>query len=226
MGSTIRPYRINVPDAALKTLQNKLELTTYPGETTFTNDWRYGASLQDIKRLVDHWKTEFHWRSAEAKLNQIPQFTTTIPVDGHEDDLKIHFVHQKAEKPDSIPLLFVHGWASSFIEVTKILPHLTQTNNDNTPSFHVVAPSLPNCGFSQRTSKPGFGILQHAEVCHKLMLQLGYKKYGVFLQTSLDCKQSLTAAKLLRAGIGGSSLLVRWGYSTRTTSWHRTSALS
>jgi hypothetical protein len=116
MGSTIRPYRINVPDAALKTLQNKLELTTYPGETTFTNDWKYGASLQDIKQLVDHWKTEFDWRSAEAKLNQVPQFTTTIPVDGHEDDLKIHFVHQKAEKPDSIPLLFVHGWASSFME--------------------------------------------------------------------------------------------------------------
>ncbi|KAL1595331.1 hypothetical protein SLS60_010022 [Paraconiothyrium brasiliense] len=173
MTSPIKPYRINVPDSVLQTLQKKLELTSYPGETTFTNDWKYGASLQDVKRLVDHWQTAFDWRRAEAKLNQLPQFTTSIQVDGHEDDLQIHFVHQRSKNANSIPLLFVHGWASSFVEATKILPLLTQTSDDKTQSFHVIAPSLPNCGFSQRTSKPGFGILQHAEVCHKLMLQLG-----------------------------------------------------
>jgi pimeloyl-ACP methyl ester carboxylesterase len=185
MTSSIKPYQIKVPDASLKNLHDKLELTTFPGETDFTNDWKYGASLQDIKRLVDHWKTIFDWRRAEARLNELPHFTTTISVDGHEDDLKIHFVHGRSKNPNSIPLLFVHGWAGSFIEATKILPRLTKTDDDKTPTFHVVAPSVPNCGFSQRTSRPGFGILQHAEVCHKLMLQLGYNEYGEFCMCTL-----------------------------------------
>lgn len=179
MSSTIKPYQISVPDAALEKLQKKLDLTTFPGETTYINDWKYGASVEDIKRLVNRWLTGYDWRRAEAQLNQLPQFTTTISVDGHEDNLRIHFIHQKGEKTNSIPLLFVHGWAGSFLEVTKILPLLIRSDNENTPSFHVVAPSLPNCGFSQRTSQPGFGILQHAEVCHKLMLQLGYNKYSM-----------------------------------------------
>lgn len=72
-----------------------------------------------------------------------------------------------------------YAGAGSFLEVTKILPLLTDSDGDE-PTFHVVAPSLPNCGFSQRTSKPGFGIPQYAEVCHKLMLQLGYNKYGIY----------------------------------------------
>ena len=182
MSSTIQPFKIHIPDAVLQNLRKKLELTTFPGETSYTNDWKYGTSLKDIKRLVNYWQSTYDWLHAEATLNRLPQFTTRIAADGHEDDLKIHFVHQTSNVPNSIPLLFVHGWPGSFLEVTKILPLLTQTSGGDTQSFHVVAPSLPNCGFSQRASKPGFGIMQHAEVCHKLMLQLGYKKYGKIAQ--------------------------------------------
>ncbi|KAF2689547.1 microsomal epoxide hydrolase [Lentithecium fluviatile CBS 122367] len=177
MGSPIKPYQIAVPDSTLETLQKKFSLTTFPGETAFSNDWKYGTPVDDIRRIVKYWQEKYDWRKAEAELNKFPQFTTIVSVDGHEDSLGIHFVHQKGERPDSIPLLFCHGWAGSFLEVTKILPLLTSSDNDEKQTFHVVAPSLPNCGFSQRTSKPGFGVLQYAEVCHKLMLQLGYDKY-------------------------------------------------
>lgn len=176
MSAGANPYKINVPDAAIERLKKKLELATLPGETTFTDDWRYGASIGDITRLVEYWKNGYDWRRSEAELNRLPQFTTTLELDGPEEALKIHFVHQKSETTDSIPLLFIHGWPGSFLEVTKILPLLTRGHN--TQNFHVVAPSVPNCGFSQRTSKPGFGILQHAEVCHKLMLRLGYDRYS------------------------------------------------
>lgn len=60
--------------------------------------------------------------------------------------------------------------------MTKILPLLTDPKDG--PSFHVVAPSLPNFGFSEGASKRGFGIPQYAEAMHKVMLQLGYNKYG------------------------------------------------
>ncbi|KAI0001404.1 alpha/beta-hydrolase [Xylariaceae sp. FL0662B] len=177
MGSTVNPYQIAVPDAAIEKLKTKLSLATFPGETTFSNDWNYGAPLDDIKRLADVWQNKFDWRRAEAELNKLPQFTTTISVEGHEDALEIHFIHQKSDNPKSIPLLFCHGWPGSFIEVIKMLPLLTSSSKDEQPTFHVVAPSLPNYGFSQRTSKPGFALPQYAEVCHKLMLQLGYEKY-------------------------------------------------
>ncbi|KAI0883655.1 alpha/beta-hydrolase [Annulohypoxylon maeteangense] len=176
--SVIQPYRIAVPDAAIARLRKKLELATFPQETSFSNDWGYGAPLDDIKRLAGVWRETYDWKRAEADLNEkLPQFITRIGVEGHEDDLKVHFVHKKSEKSGAIPLLFCHGWPGSFIEVSKILPLLTASDRDDEPTFHVVAPSLPNFGFSQGTSRPGFGIPQQAEVCHKLMLQLGYTKY-------------------------------------------------
>ncbi|XXG96641.1 pre-mRNA-splicing factor cwc22 [Hypoxylon texense] len=173
----VQPYKIAVSDAALERLRAKLALATFPKETDFSDDWRYGAPLTDIKRLVGAWRETYDWRRAEADLNaRLPQFTTTVSVDGHED-LKIHFVHKRSESPDAIPLLFCHGWPGSFLEVSKVLPLLTATSKDGEPSFHVVAPSLPNYGFSQGTSKPGFRLAQYAEVCHKLMLRLGYARY-------------------------------------------------
>ncbi|KAF2466570.1 epoxide hydrolase 1 [Lindgomyces ingoldianus] len=175
--SAIKQYKISVPDTAIETLRKKLELAVLPGQTKFSNDWKYGTPLNDIRRIVEHWQQKFNWRQIEAKLNELPQFTTKISVDGHEDSLEIHFIHQKGADANSIPLLFCHGWAGSFLEVTKVLPLLTSRVDGSEQTFHVVAPSMPNCGFSQRTSNPGFGVLQYAEVCHKLMLQLGYEKY-------------------------------------------------
>lgn len=133
-------------------------------------------SLSDVKRLTEFWKDGFDWRAYEAKLNQFPQFTTNISVDGYEE-LNIHFIHQKSSRPNSIPLLFVHGWPGSIVEVTKIIKSLSEPKGDDVPSFHVVAPSLPNFGFSDKVTKKAFGLKQYAETMHKVMLKLGYDKY-------------------------------------------------
>lgn len=58
-----------------------------------------------------------------------------------------------------------------------MLPLLAKTK-DGEPAFHIVAPSLPNFGFSQGIKKKGFMLPQYAETCHKLMLELGYPQYG------------------------------------------------
>lgn len=109
MSFSIKPYKIAIPDSAIERLKSKLSLATFPGETSMSDDWKWGAPLKDIKRLADFWLTSYDWRQAETELNNLPQFTAKISIDGHEDDLKIHFVHQKSERPDSIPLLFCHG---------------------------------------------------------------------------------------------------------------------
>lgn len=172
--SSIKPYKINVPQDKIDRLHKKLDLCDLPDEIDAA-EWEYGAPLADIKRLTEYWKDKYDWRKAEAELNEMPQFTTDIDV-AHFGTFNIHFVHRESKVKNAIPLIFLHGWPGSFIEVTKILPQLVNGPSDF-PSFHVVAPSLVDYGFSSGCPKKGFSIDQHAEYCHKLMQSLGYTQY-------------------------------------------------
>lgn len=174
MSSPIKPYQISIPDSQIRDLHERLERTRFPDELESV-DWDLGAPLADIQRLAKFWRDDFSWRRAEEQLNRLPHFTTTIQAEGYES-LKIHFLHCKSNVKGAIPLLFVHGWPGNFLEATKILDSLTSASNGQV-SFDVVAPSLPNFGFSEGTKKRGFSIEQHAETLHKLMLQLGYEQY-------------------------------------------------
>jgi len=124
---------------------------------------------------VDHWINNYNWRTHEAKINALPQFTLPIPVDDF-DLLKIHFVHQRSSSPTAIPLLFIHGWPGHFHEVSKILPLLTSPAAGQ-QAFHVVAPSIPGFGFSSNPDRKGFNITKVAETFNKLMIALGYETY-------------------------------------------------
>lgn len=151
--ASVEPYKIAVPQKQFEILKKKLELTTFPDELDGA-EWDYGSPLADIRRLIVRWRDTYDWRAAEAKLNRLPQFTTDIAIDGYET-FKVHFVHQKSEIKNAIPLIFVHGWPGSFDEVSKILPGLVK-GGEKQPAFHVVAPSLVNFGFSQGTRKVSF----------------------------------------------------------------------
>ncbi|EAU83969.2 epoxide hydrolase [Coprinopsis cinerea okayama7 len=175
MASTETPFTIAIPDSEIDLLRKKLESTRFPDELEEA-ERDYGVPLADLRRLVEHWRGGYDWRPHEAQLNQeFPQFTRDIEVEGH-GTLNIHYVHKKSEVADAIPLLFVHGWPGSVIEVRKILPLLLQVSPDH-PSFHVVTYSLPGYGFSEAPKKKGFADAQMAEVGHKLMLALGYNEY-------------------------------------------------
>ena len=145
MSSSIKPFKISVPDSQLSALQAKLDSATFPNEIVDAG-WSMGSPLADIKRLTTYWRDQYSWRKAEAYLNTFPQFTVPITTPGF-DTLEIHFIHQRSKRENAIPLLFIHGWPGSYIEVLKILPLLTDSSDPNIPSFHVVAPSLPNCRF-------------------------------------------------------------------------------
>ncbi|KAK0435514.1 Alpha/Beta hydrolase protein [Armillaria borealis] len=175
MAAPESPFRISIPNERLDLLQQKLALITFPDELEDSGT-KYGVPLKDIQRLVARWKDGFDWRAQEAALNaELPQFTRDIDVEDF-GVLNIHYVHKKSEVEGAVPLLFVHGWPGSFIEVRKILPLLTASSPEY-PSFHVVALSLPGYGFSEASKKQNFRIAQYAEVAHKLMLALGYNEY-------------------------------------------------
>ncbi|KAF1993653.1 alpha/beta-hydrolase [Amniculicola lignicola CBS 123094] len=171
----IRVFRISVPDSEIQKLRQKLDLASFPSELDEAG-WDYGAPLADVKRIATYWRNEFDWRKIEATLNTLPNYKTLIDVDGFES-VETHFLHRKSENPKAIPLIFIHGWPGSFIEVTKLLPLLEESERNGGPAFHVVAPSLPNFGFSAKVTRKGFGQRQYAETCHKLMLALGYDQY-------------------------------------------------
>ncbi|KAL1950123.1 hypothetical protein VTO73DRAFT_5246 [Trametes versicolor] len=173
-GSTERPFTVAVPQADIDLLRAKLALTRLPDELDGAG-WTYGAPLADVRRLAARWGSAFDWRAAEGAINEIPMYTRDVEVAGH-GTLNVHYIHQTSAVPGAIPLLFVHGWPGHFLEVRKLLP-LLAAGPEGSPSFHVVAPSLPGFGFSEAPKKPGFGGRQYAELLNKLMLSLGYEEY-------------------------------------------------
>jgi pimeloyl-ACP methyl ester carboxylesterase len=172
----IKPFTIAVPDNVLADLNTRLGLARFPRDELEEAGWEYGSPLKDIKRLTAYWKDKYSWRKAEAELNKLPQFTTTIQCTDFEP-LQIHFLHLPSKRASAIPLLFVHGWPGSYIEATKIYTELANPPSPDAPAFHFVALSLPNYGFSAGSRKKGFALAQYAETCNRLMLKLGYKEY-------------------------------------------------
>lgn len=175
----IRPYKINVSEEKISRLKQKLAMVDLPPEVEGVEPWDRGVPLADAKRILEYWTTKYDWRKTEETLNDnMPQFETDIEVEGF-GTYAIHFVHQESQVKTAIPLLFLHGWPGNFTEVQKILPLLTSGNGKDTPAFHVVAPSLIDYGFSDRSAKKGFSLTSHAQAYHKLMQKLGYEKYIV-----------------------------------------------
>ncbi|KAG6812500.1 hypothetical protein H0H92_002499 [Tricholoma furcatifolium] len=189
------PFSIAISDAQLNILQQKLSLATFPDELEDAGV-AYGAALPDVKRLVEYWRNGYDWRKHEKAINtELPQFTRDITVTDF-GTLNIHYVHKRSAAESAIPLLFVHGWPGSFLEVRKILPLLVDAPAEH-PCFHVVALSLPGFGFSEAPTKKRFALDQYAEVAHKLMLALGYDQYVQLpgQLTFLICKITRRMAK-------------------------------
>ena len=88
-------------------------------------------------------------------------------------------MHHVSPRLDAIPLLFLHGWPGSFLEVQNIIKLLTHPSKDTDPAFHVVAPSIPGFGFSPAPTKPGFSYVEAAHAFDALMKQLNYLKYVI-----------------------------------------------
>ncbi|EPS44937.1 hypothetical protein H072_1084 [Dactylellina haptotyla CBS 200.50] len=175
--SDIQPFIINIGNEQLDHLQKKLDLTTFPDEILpEPDDWSQGPPLATMRRLVEYWRNGYDWKLAESKLNTFPQFITPIEIDGF-GSLNVHFLHLNKGAKNAIPLIMIHGWPGTFYELTKVARILTE-EGVNEPCFEIIVPSLIGYGFSDSAKKPGFTCVKQAEMCHKLMLKLGFEKYA------------------------------------------------
>jgi pimeloyl-ACP methyl ester carboxylesterase len=169
----IRPFRINVPQEALDDLRRRIAATRWPDRET-VNDRSQGVQLAEFQELVRYWGTDYDWRKAEAKLNALPQFMTTI------DDVDIHFIHVRSQHPNALPVIVSHGWPGSVIEQLKLIDPLTNPTAHGggaEDAFDVVIPSLPGFGFSGRPMGTGWDPDRIARAWAVLMKRLGYTRY-------------------------------------------------
>jgi len=170
---SIRPFRVNVPPAALIDLRRRIAATKWPGRETVA-DASQGVQLATMQKLARYWAKDYDWRKFEARLNALPQFTTEI------DGLDIHFIHVRSKERNALPLIVTHGWPGSIIEQLKIIDPLTNPTahgGSAADAFDVVIPSLPGYGFSGKPATTGWDPVRIARAWIVLMRRLGYTRF-------------------------------------------------
>jgi pimeloyl-ACP methyl ester carboxylesterase len=169
----IRPFHVEVAGEALDDLRRRVDATRWPSRELVA-DRSQGVQLTALQELARYWTTEYDWRTTEAKLNALPQFTTEI------DGIDIHFVHVRSPHEDALPLLVTHGWPGSVLELLEAVGPLTDPTahgGSAGDAFHVVLPSLPGYGFSGEPGELGWDVGHIAQAWAELMRRLGYDRY-------------------------------------------------
>jgi pimeloyl-ACP methyl ester carboxylesterase len=172
--SGIRPFRLDVPQSDLDDLHARLDRTRWPEGLPATG-WAYGVPTDYLRDLVRYWRHAYDWRAAEARLNEWPQFTTTI------DGANVHFAHVRSPEPHATPLVITHGWPGSIVEFLDVVGPLADPaahGGDPADAFHVVVPSIPGFGLSGPVTESGWEAGRVADAWAELMSRLGYERFG------------------------------------------------
>jgi epoxide hydrolase len=171
--SSIDPFVIRASDEELEDLRRRLRATRWAEKET-VDDWSQGVPQAYLREVAAYWAERYDWRAREKRLNRFAQFKTSI------DGLGIHFIHARSAHPHALPLLITHGWPGSVVEFQKVIAPLVAPElhgGDARDAFHVICPSLPGYGFSDKPAHNGTGVERIAEMWDKLMQRLGYSRY-------------------------------------------------
>ncbi len=172
-GTDVRPFHVEIPGEELAELRRRIKAARLPSEE-LVSDRMQGVQLATVRELARYWATDYDWRTAEAKLNALPQFTTEI------DGADIHFIHVRSPHDDAMPLVMTHGWPGSVIELLEIVGPLTDPTSHGgraEDAFHLVLPSMPGYGFSPEPTELGWNAGRIAVAWAELMHRLGYSRY-------------------------------------------------
>ncbi|WP_176593555.1 epoxide hydrolase family protein [Sphingobium sp. EM0848] len=173
LGEAILPFTLDVPQAALDDLALRLERTRWPEKET-VDDWSQGVPLDRMRSLVDYWRSGYEWRRCEAEINGWPQYRTLI------DGLGIHFLHVRSPHEGAMPMILSHGWPGTFLEFLAVIGPLTDPTRFGgraEDAFHLVIPSLPGYGLSDKPVATGWTVERIAQAWGTLMQRLSYDRY-------------------------------------------------
>ena len=170
MSDSLTPFRVQIEDAAIEDLRARLARTRWPDREN-VSDWSQGIPLSYVQELCGYWQRDYDMRRLEKRLNAYPQFRTEI------DGVAIHFLHVRSKHESALPLVMTHGWPGSVVEFLGSIEALTNPE-DPRDAFHLVLPSIPGYGFSDKPKETGWGVPHVAAAWAKLMARLGYSRYG------------------------------------------------
>jgi pimeloyl-ACP methyl ester carboxylesterase len=173
MSDAVQPFRIAASDEALEDLRRRLRATRWP-EKEPVDDWSQGIPLGYVQDVCAYWAEKYDWRAREARLNRFPQFRSEL------DGLGIHFLHVRSRHAEALPLVITHGWPGSIAEFQKVIEPLsdpTSHGGEARDAFHVVCPSLPGYGFSDKPARSGWNVDRIGRAWAALMARLGYERY-------------------------------------------------
>lgn len=171
----IRPFRVEIPQADLDDLMERLARTRLP-QPAPVDDWDAGTPNSYLREAVDAWRTTFDWRAEEARINAVPHFTTEI------DGQTIHFIHVRSAHPDATPLLLAHTYPGSSVDYLDLIDELVDPvahGGRAEDAFDVVIPDAPGYGFSNPVVETGWTTARVARAYDTLMRGLGYQRYGI-----------------------------------------------
>lgn len=169
----IRPFKVHIDKNELVDLRKRILQTRWPDREVVT-DQTQGVQVAAMQKLAHYWATDYDWRKAEARLNTLPQFVTTI------DGVDIHFIHVRSKYPNALPLIMTHGWPGSIFECLDIIAPLTDPvayGGKAEDAFDIVIPSMPGYGFSGKPGTTGWNSERIARAWDVLMKRLGYTRY-------------------------------------------------
>jgi epoxide hydrolase len=172
--TSIQPFRVDIPEDRIDDLRDRLRATRYPPALP-GDDWDTGIPSDYLREMVQAWH-DFDFASFQARLKEVPQFTTVI------DGQVIHFAHVPSAEPDAVPLLVTHGWPGSFLEILGLIGPLTDPaahGGEPGDAVHLVIPSLPGFGFSTPLTSGGWTTTRIAAAWVQLMDRLGYDRFAV-----------------------------------------------
>src|SRR4249920_1758448 len=169
----IRPFHVDIPKEDLAELHRRIAASRLPSKELVT-DRSQGVQLATIHELARYWENDYDWRKAEARLNELPQFTTEI------DGVDIHFIHVESPHENALPLIMTHGWPGSVMELLETVGPLTDPTahgGSAEDAFDLVLPSLPGYGFSGEPTELGWNVGRIAQAWAELVHRLGYTRF-------------------------------------------------
>jgi pimeloyl-ACP methyl ester carboxylesterase len=179
----IRPFTIEISDAEVEDLRARILATRFPEKAPVEDRIVHplgdtvppqGVELVTMEALVRYWGSEYDLRRVEKRLNALPQFLTEI------DDLDIHFIHVKSRHENALPVILIHGWPGSVVEMLDVVGPLTDPTTYGgsiEDAFDVVIPSIPGYGLSGKPTASGWGPEHVASASVELMKRLGYSRF-------------------------------------------------
>ena len=169
---TVETYSVHLSDAVLDDLRTRLDRTRWPDQIAGAG-WDYGIDTGFLRDICAYWANGFDWRAEERRLNAHAHVRATV------DGLRLHAVRRPSNDPSAIPLLVMHGWPSSFVQMLPLIEALPEAEARHGVSFDVVAVSLPGYGFSQIPAARGMNMARAGQLMLGLMSALGHEHFAI-----------------------------------------------